>query len=149
MGILVIRFSALGDVAMTVSVIDAYAREHPDVSIIVLTRERFVPLFAWCSENVTTIGVNLDEYKGLWGLYRLYHQITKSPNPQITNYTCVVDLHDVLRTKILRTFFRFSGVKVNVVNKGRKEKQRLIGHGVDGKPVKTMKDRYREAMYGI
>jgi ADP-heptose:LPS heptosyltransferase len=38
----------------------------------------------------------------------------------------VIDLHDVLRSKVLRFFFRLSGVPVAVIDKGRSEKRSLI-----------------------
>ena len=38
----------------------------------------------------------------------------------------MIDIHDVLRTKILRFLFRLSGVKVVVIHKNRGERKRLI-----------------------
>ena len=137
---LVIRLSALGDVAMTVSVIDDYAKQFPNKDIYVLTKERFAPLYTWSPENVHTIGINVDDYKGLLGLWRLYRRL------RTYNFSFVADMHDVLRTKILRTFFRFAGVRVNVIDKGRQEKHTLIGHGLNHPPLKRMQDRYRETL---
>lgn len=136
--ILIIRFSALGDVAMTVPVIRALADQHQDLDINVLTRERFEPMFSWMPENVKTIGVNLDDYQGLFGLRKLYNELKDQ------NFDMVADLHDVLRTKILRTFFRLHGCKVAVIDKGRKDKKEIIGHGVDGNQLKSTYERYME-----
>ena len=52
MKLLVIRFSALGDVAMTVPVIDAVARTWPQAEITVLSRPFVQPLFARMPANV-------------------------------------------------------------------------------------------------
>ena len=38
----------------------------------------------------------------------------------------LADLHDVLRTKYLRTRFKMGGVKMAVIDKGRDEKKRLV-----------------------
>lgn len=140
MNLLVIRFSALGDVAMTVPVIKSFANQHPDINITVLTRNRFTPLFSWMPENVKTIGVNLTQYKGVLGLYKLYKELKKE------QFDCVADLHNVLRTKIIRRFFRLNGCSVSVINKGRKEKKALIGKGTEAEPLKPMKERYWETL---
>ena len=63
--LLVMRFSALGDVAMTVPVITQLAQQHPELRITVLTRIRFVPLFEWAPSNVEVKGISLDNYKGI------------------------------------------------------------------------------------
>ena len=43
--ILVIRLSAMGDVAMTVPVLRAFTQQYPDVKLTVLTRGLFTPFF--------------------------------------------------------------------------------------------------------
>ena len=45
MKLLIIRFSSLGDVAMTVPVVDSLARQYPDIDITVLTRTKFAAFF--------------------------------------------------------------------------------------------------------
>ena len=140
MKVLVIRFSALGDVAMTVPVINTFACQHPDYEIKVLTRARFAPLFSWMPENVETIGVNLDDYKGVLGLKRLFDEL------KTQHFDVVADLHDVLRSKILRWFFRMYGCRVSVIDKGRKEKKELMGNGMTHEPLKPMQQRYWEAL---
>ena len=44
--ILVIRLSAMGDVAMSVPVINTLVTEHSEIKITVLTRAFFAPFFA-------------------------------------------------------------------------------------------------------
>ena len=48
--ILIIRFSALGDVAMTVPVVHSLAAEYPQHEIIVLSRTALQPLFEVAGE---------------------------------------------------------------------------------------------------
>ena len=43
--ILIIRFSALGDIAMTVPVVYALAKEYPDVRVTMLSQPFARPLF--------------------------------------------------------------------------------------------------------
>ncbi|NVK91997.1 glycosyltransferase family 9 protein [Bacteroides sp. L10-4] len=121
MKLLVIRFSALGDVAMTVPVIDSLARQYPELDITVLSRPFMQPLFAEAPSNVHFRGVDVNRYKGLGGLFRLFRELKKE-----RHYDAVADLHDVLRTQILRMLFIFSGAKIAHIDKGRKEKRKLV-----------------------
>lgn len=135
---LIMRFSAMGDVAMTIPVIHCLASQHKDLRITVLTRNRFVPMFQWLPANVEVKGVDLDAYDGVTGLTQLYNQLKK------LNFDIVADLHDVIRTKYLRTCFRMGGAKVAVVNKGRKEKHALIGNGQKAEALRAMTERYAD-----
>lgn len=120
MNLLVVRFSALGDVAMTVPVIDALARACPQHRITVLSRPFMEPLFAGMPPNVRFLGADLKgAYRGVWGLLRLYHRLSAE------HFDAVADLHDVLRTKLLRLLFRAKGVRTVHIDKGRREKRAL------------------------
>lgn len=112
--ILVIRFSSLGDVAMTVPVISALIKSHPNVKISVLTKVQFTPLFKHLP-TVEVIGVDLKkQYKGLFGLFQLSKKI------KALRVNTVADLHYVLRTKVLRILL--PGLNWAILDKGRKEK---------------------------
>ena len=136
--LLVIRFSALGDVAMTVPVVRALAQANPDTHITILTRERMQPLFEWMPVNVGVEGINLDSYRGVAGLERLYRQLHRQ------HFDAVADLHDVLRSKYLRTRFKMSGTKVAVIDKGRNDKKALIGNGLTHPPLTHTTIRYQQ-----
>lgn len=144
MHLLVIRFSALGDVAMTVPVIDTIARKRPDLHITVLSRPFASPLFASMPPNVSFVGADLKkEYKGLKGLCRLFVRLRKKRIDR------VIDLHDVLRTKLLRCLFTLSGTPSTHIRKGRKEKKRLVKGG-GNKGLETLPssfERYATAFY--
>lgn len=120
--ILVIRFSAIGDVAMTVPVIATVAHRHPDIEITMLTRPFLRPLFMHLPQNVKFKGINLQDnyYKGVKGIYRLYKEL------KAEKYDYIADLHDVLRTQLLRTFFALHGTKVCYIHKGRKERKAIL-----------------------
>jgi len=118
--ILVFRFSALGDVAMTIPVFWALEKDYPDVKITFVSRGFAGPLTNSLS-NVRFI--KLDDkgrHKGLWGIVRLFWDLKK-----VDDWDALADLHDVLRTKILRFLFLFVGVKGKVINKGRASKRKL------------------------
>ena len=52
--ILIIRFSALGDVAMTIPVVHSLAVQYPQLEITVLSRAVWQPLFQGLPANVLT-----------------------------------------------------------------------------------------------
>lgn len=135
---LIMRFSAMGDVAMTIPVIHSLASQHRELRITVVTRNRFAPMFQWLPANVEVKGYDIDAYEGVTGLTRLYNELKQY------GFDVVADLHDVIRTKYLRTCFRLGGAKVAVVDKGRKEKHRLIGNGQKADALKPMFERYAD-----
>jgi len=118
--ILIIRLSALGDVLMTVPVINALALQYPDVRITFVSRPFVGSIFNQLPENVTFHGVNPKQYDGFSGLWRLFKEL-KSLNP-----THIADLHDVLRTKVLRKFFVMYGYPVKHINKNRKARKEFL-----------------------
>ena len=138
--ILVIRFSALGDVAMTIPVLHSLALQYPDRLISVLSRKAFQPLFAHLPDNVDFIAADLSgEHEGVTGLYRLFRHLKKR------RFDGVADLHDVLRTRFLRLLFALSGVRVAHIRKGRGEKRALTRkRNKVFKPLKSSFARYAE-----
>ncbi|SEH35528.1 glycosyltransferase family 9 protein [Chryseobacterium culicis] len=117
--ILAYRFSAFGDVAMTVPVFREFLEQNPGVEIIMVSRKNFEALFAGIP-NVTFKGIDLDDYKGLFGLRKLSNELVREFNPD-----CVANLHDVIRTKILDRIYRRKGLKVFKIDKGKEEKEHL------------------------
>ncbi|WP_232735119.1 glycosyltransferase family 9 protein [Olleya sp. Bg11-27] len=133
--ILVIRLSAMGDVAMTVPVLRAMAQQYPDVKLTVLTRPFFAPFFRDIN-NVDVFPIDLNEnHKGVLGLFRLSKQLKK------LNIDAVADLHNVLRTKILKVFF--FGNKYKQLDKGRQEKKELVS-GERFEALKSTHQRYAD-----
>lgn len=141
--LLIIRLSAMGDVALTVPVVDSLARQNADLRITVLTKHQNVPLFDWMPANVEVMGIDTAKVKGVTGLERLYQQLRKR------RFDYVADLHDVLRTKYLRTRFRIGGTRVAVIDKGRKQKKALTGHGMDMAPLQPVTDRYADVLHSL
>lgn len=113
------RLSAMGDVAMTVPVLRAFVNQHPNVKITVISRPFFEPFF----EGIPNLSFfAFDEkvrHKGVAGLLRLFQDLKG------LNIDAFADLHNVLRSKIIRNLFALSGKKIAAVDKGRAEKKAL------------------------
>ena len=116
--ILAIRLSAMGDVAIIVPAIDAMRRQYPETELYVLTNKVYAPFFDNIN-GVHFIGIELKNYNGLRGLYKLYKEL------KVYNFNLIADLHNVIRSKIIRLFFKMSGVETKFIDKGRKEKKAL------------------------
>jgi ADP-heptose:LPS heptosyltransferase len=116
--ILVFRFSALGDVAMTVPVLKNLLLQHPGLQITFVSIPFVQPLFEGIERLHFYPADIKGEYNGVKGLYTLSHRIKKE-----IPYDAIADLHNVIRTKLLRFFL--AGKKVAVIDKGRKEKEEL------------------------
>ncbi len=110
----------MGDVAMTVPVIKNALDQHPQLHVTVVSNAFFAPLF----ENLDRCHFYPAElkgkHKGIAGLHKLFKDLKAS-----THFDAVTDFHDVLRSKILRNFFRLRGFKIAVIDKGRKGKKEL------------------------
>lgn len=119
--ILVIRFSALGDVAMMVPVVWSVAQQYPNVRITVLSRAFARPFFENLAPNVTFMEADIKgEYRGVKGLNALYRRLTAK------QFTHVADLHAVLRSEYLRMRFNLGHFKVAHINKHRKMRRKLV-----------------------
>jgi len=140
--ILVIRLSAMGDVAMTAVVIKALIAQHPNVKVTVLSRAFLEPLFKDLPNvnfyNADTTG----KHKGLKGIYTLYREL------KTLHIDAVADLHNVMRSKILSLFF--SGTKTATLDKGRAEKKALTrAKNKVFKQLKTTHERYADVFKAL
>lgn len=118
--LLIFRFSALGDILMSVPVIDALARQYPELRITVVSRPYVGPVMRMLPQNVSFVGVNLKNYKGLSGIRRLYKEL-KTLQP-----TALADFHNVLRTIVLRGFFKLDGIPTAYFDKNRRQRKNFI-----------------------
>lgn len=138
--ILVIRFSALGDVVMTVPVVKTFLAAHPQSEIIMLSDQKMADLFAGI-DRLVFVGADLKKkHKGIWGIYQLFKQIKKTHQ-----FDFVADLHGVIRSHLLRVLFKLSKKTTAVIDKGRFEKFALIRkeHKIY-RPLKHSTERYVE-----
>ncbi|WP_348800208.1 glycosyltransferase family 9 protein [Flavobacterium adhaerens] len=131
------RLSAMGDVAMTVPVLRAFANQYPDVKITVISRPFFQPFFEGIPNLSFFAFDEKERHKGFKGLLCLYQDL------KVLNIDAFADLHNVLRSKVVRTLFALSGKKVAAVDKGRDEKKQLTrSENKIFKPLTTMFERH-------
>ena len=138
--LLVMRFSAMGDVAMTVPVVKALLNQYTDLTVTFVSRPGFSSFFSDIPRlNYFAVDFN-SEYNGLPGLLRLYNRLKS-----MAAYHAVANLHNNLRSNILGSLFIFSGLPVKRINKGREEKKLLTRFpGKVLKPLKRTAQRYAD-----
>jgi ADP-heptose:LPS heptosyltransferase len=118
--ILAIRFSAMGDVAMTIPVMKGVLDANPDLQIVFVSNKNWGALCAGIPRLIFFPADLKGAHKGFKGLFRLFRSIRKA-----YHIDAVADLHQVLRSQIVRAFFKLSGKPVAVIDKGRAEKKAL------------------------
>jgi len=129
----------MGDVAMTIPVIRALVAQHPEIKITFLSKAFLKPLFDDIP-NVHFYAADVtNTHKGVFGLHKLSKELKH------LNITHIADLHNVLRSKILRSFFKFSTDNIAVLDKGRSEKKALTRTtNKVFKQLKTSHERYAD-----
>ncbi len=127
----------MGDVAMTVPVVRALVEQNPQLKITIVSRPFFKPFFDGIA-NVNFFAVDVkNRHKGFFGILKLYSDLKK------LNVDAIADLHNVLRSKVIRTLFALSRKKVAFTDKGRKEKKQLTrSENKIFKPLQTMFERH-------
>ncbi len=133
--LLIIRFSAMGDVAMLVPVIRILIKAYPNLRLTVLTREFFAPVF----QDIPRVKVHAADlkgrHKGISGLIRLSKELKN------LGVTGVADMHNVLRSNVLKTLFLFSGINFRQIDKGRSEKKALTS--LENKVFRQLKSTHQ------
>ena len=138
--ILVIRLSAMGDVAMTVPVLRALTRQHPNVKVTVVSRGLFRAFFEGIP-NVHFFEPDLKRrHKGFLGILRLYKDLRR------LHVHAVADLHNVLRSRIITFLFSLRGKKTATTDKFRKERVQLTALKADKiiNPLPPVTERHAE-----
>lgn len=142
--VLVIRLSAMGDVAMTVPVLVALTQEYPNLKITFLTKAFYKPIVSGIPNVNVVIADTKGKHRGILGLWRLFGQLKK------LGIDAVADLHNVLRSNILKIFFLTQGILFRQMNKGRSEKKKLTsGKSIEIEPLKPMHERYVEVLKSL
>jgi ADP-heptose:LPS heptosyltransferase len=132
------RLSAMGDVAMTVPVLRALVIQYPELKLTVISRPFFQPFFKDIPNLHFFAFDEKKRHKGILGLWRLFQDL------KALKIDAFADLHNVLRSKVVRTLFALSGKKTAFVDKGRAEKKALTR--VENKifqPLTTMFERHQ------
>lgn len=134
----------MGDVAMTVPVIRAHVDQYPDHQITILSKPFLKPLFNDIP-NVAFYAADVKgKHKGFTGLFRLFREL------KALGITHVADFHNVLRSKVLRSLFRFTSTQIAHIDKGRAEKKALTREqNKVFKQLKTSVQRYADVLASL
>ena len=124
---------------MTVPVFTEFLQQNPEVELVMVSRHQFKDLFHGIP-NLSFAGIDVDEYKGIFGLRKLGKKLVKEFSP-----TYIADFHDVIRTKALNLFFIKNGYKVFKICKGKEEKELLTDiWNLDKQQLKPTSERYAD-----
>lgn len=139
--LLIVRNSALGDVAMAIPVVYSLAAAYPKLEICFLTRPAFSRLLINPPANVRVIAADFkDRYKGFGGMMNLLGLLGRE------NFTDVADFHDILRSWIIDAYLRLRGARVSKVDKDRKHRISLI---VDKQEQRPYIQRYVDVLANL
>lgn len=117
--ILLFRFSAIGDIAIAAPLVRAYAVANPGIRFTMVSQPFMEPLFTGVDNLFFFPADFKGRYNGFKGLVKLFNDLIK------LKPTYIADLHNVLRTWILRGLFALSFRKIVFLHKGRAEKRSL------------------------
>ena len=142
--IVVIRLSAMGDVAMTVPVLKALTQQNPNLKITMVSRGFFKPFF----DNIPNVSFfafdDKNRHNGKSGLWQLFQDIC-ALQPDM-----FIDLHNVIRTKMLRFLFGFTSIKTASIYKGRKAKKEITSvHKKNFKQTETVFEKQLKAFQSL
>jgi len=140
--ILLIRFSALGDVLMTVPVVDALARQYPDLDITMVSRPNVESIITLLPENVHFKGIEPHSYSKFFGVFQIYRDLAALKPDKCCN------LHNVLRTNIIELLFRLSGIPTSRYVKDRKARRIFIKSRPVMQQITTFQ-RYSQALSAL
>ena len=108
----------MGDVVLLVPVVKSLVAQYTDVEVTVVTRPKFASFFTDI-DRVIPFPADVDyTYTGVFGMRDLFRKLMRK-----AHYDTVIDMHDHMRTIILRTFFKLFGTPVIVFEKGRPAKR--------------------------
>lgn len=129
----------MGDVAMLLPVLYAVARANPEHEFTLLTQPFFANLLLSPPSNLEAMVIETKgEERHIWGLLRYVERLSDE------GFDLCLDMHDVLRTKVLRWGLALRGVKTYYLNKARQERSQLLRQSQprDLRPLRPMWQRY-------
>ncbi|MFA5712632.1 MAG: glycosyltransferase family 9 protein [Bacteroidales bacterium] len=140
----ILRFSALGDVAIAAPLIKGYASANPHLLFTMVSKPHLKALFEGC-DNLLFLPVDFKgSYRGLVGLFKLYQNLLSA------RVTHIADLQWNLRGWILYLFSLSSKLRYGVIDKGRGDKRRATRRR--GKLLKELPStmaRYEAVLNGL
>lgn len=125
--LLIVRFSAMGDVLMSLFAVSALRKTYPDLKLTIATKPRFARFYAGIPDVEV---LTLDSEGSLKSLLRLAGQAAAS------GVTAVADIHNSLRSGIVRFCLSFRGVRCAVFRKNRRRRASIKGKGLNITPFR-------------
>ncbi|TLP80815.1 glycosyltransferase family 9 protein [Maribacter sp. ACAM166] len=129
----------MGDIAMTVPVLVGLCEKYQNLKITVLTKPFFGTIVSGIP-NVTVFEADVNgKHKGILGLWKLYREL------EVLRIDMVADVHHVLRSTILKQFFRIKSIPFVQIDKGRTAKRNLVNPNRSVFiPLKSTFERYSD-----
>ena len=132
---LIIRLATIGNVAMTVPVVASLSRRYPNDRFIIASKKSLGAMFE-SMPNVEYCEVdNRLDWSGVWALWKRWRG----------EVDAVIDLQNVLRTRVLDALMRLSGTHVPRVCYGRIRKHLITVWGIGKRQLPSEFARYRDA----
>lgn len=120
--VIVTRFSAIGDVAMTVPALYSACRLNPDVEFVMVTRPKLAAIMVNPPANLRVAPADVDsEFRGLQGLWRLMRRLVR----EYGGFDAMADLHNVVRTRLLSIPLMLRGARIARLRKDRAAQRAL------------------------
>lgn len=131
----------MGDVVLLLPAVKALVDAYDDIEVTVVTRPKFASFFTEI-ERVVPYPADVDyTYTGILGMRDLFGKLMRK-----ANYEVVIDMHDHMRTIILRSLFKLFGVPVIVFEKGRPQKKQFTRkENKNTQPLPHTVNRYVQA----
>ena len=125
--LLVIRFSAIGDVALSVLAVRALRETYPDLDITVVTREHLLCLF----EDIPNLSFFMVPHHPEWeDRLELIRQLRSG------KFDAIADLQNTFTSRILCRMVAFGSTRVERFDRCRKQLRDLTKHRPGAKPVR-------------
>lgn len=99
--IILIRYSALGDVIICVPLLYHLAQTYPQYNFYFVTKQIYVSAFSILPDNVRIIGMQM-QVDSIWSFAKKLVKITGTK-------ARIIDMHNVLRSRILSVFLYYLG----------------------------------------
>ena len=136
------RLSAIGDVAMCIPVIYSAARSNPGISFTVMTQPFLQSLFINAPANVHTMPIDI---KG--GQHSFPSLVKYASAIPSRRFDTVVDLHNVIRTRIIGLMLSLKGAKLFTLEKNRKERKQLVSGSGKISPLPPVISMYADTLH--
>lgn len=134
--LLIIRTSAMGDVAMLPHAVRALKARYPALKVTVATQPLFKCFFQGLDVDFLDVDVR-GEHHPMRKMWTLAEEMRRR------GVDAVADVHGVLRSRIFTSAMRLHGIAVARIDKGRKEKEAFIENaGQEMAPLRHTVLRY-------